>query len=148
MKYIHPSSECRGRNNFKYSLYIHNEQEYNMDSVIRYAKGKIYKPDVGIKLGYDHEGSFSNECSMLTIEGEAVLVSAFCMDDGKYLLRLYETKGESNRVVIKPFYKFRVVNTVDFLGSPLKRDGMIIDQDIGSIEIVLKPREIVNLAFE
>lgn len=146
MKHSHPWTDCRGKHNFKYSLYINGEGE-DLYQVMKLAKEKAFKPEVEMKIGCADEEILPCKLSILDIQSDSAVISVLYSEGDEYILRLYEAKGKSLGLKVKSFKKFGSVTAVDFLGNPVERNNIIVSDDNYVFETVLKPWEITNLVY-
>lgn len=83
--------------------------------------------------------------TMLDVQSNSAVISAFYKDEDRYIIRLYEAKGRNSSLKIKSFKEFSSVAAVDFLGNPVQHDKIYYDKYV--IETALKPWEILNIGF-
>ena len=146
MKHSHPWVGCRGRSNFRYSLYIHDLGE-ELHPIVRLAKEKAFKLDVEAKIGSATQETIPCDLSVLDIQCDSAMISAFYRYGGRFILRLYESKGNNSRIKIKSFLKLDSIEAVDFFGSPIERNQIVVSDDGYTFQTDLIPWEIINLAF-
>lgn len=147
MKFSHPSMNCKGRHYFNYSLYFIDSEE-DLLSLVKLSREKTCSLETEVKLQSSKHELFAEEQSFVDNRSDSAIISAFYKVEDKYILRLYEAKGESSSLKIKTCKKLNCVTAVDFLGRYIERNEIIIGEDKYTFETLLKSWEVINLVLE
>jgi len=145
VRHSHPYNKCAGKHNFKYSLFVHGEDDGLMD-VTRFSRELAAKLEPEAVIGGNPEGRYlPDKLSILDIKSESAVVSAFYNEDNRYILRIYEAKGIESKIEVKSAVTMDTVAPVDFNGNIVKRGSVDFSENKSSFSTILKPWEIINL---
>lgn len=145
VKNIHSSSECIGKNNFRYSLYIHCQEDDGYKQVIRLAKEKAVEPEMVQCPERNFTTERQEEKSFLAFNESSIVLSAFYREDYYYILRFYESEGKNENLSVTTAKEIYSIECIDFLGSHIDREPVRISDQKNQFELVVLPWEIVSL---
>jgi len=148
VKGIHSYSECIGKNNFKYSLYIHNPDDEGMIPVTRLAKEKAMKLETHAVFGKYSFEKVAKEKTFFNIDCPSAIVTTIYKERESFIIRLYEGSGKSSRLKVGTFSEIKTVTLVDFLGNYVDSGLMTVSDGNRLFETTLRPWEIVNFKVE
>lgn len=110
--------KCKGLHNFKISyLFLKSAPLNKIIQKIMSIKNDV---DIYYPLKENPGGELGKAGNFILLEPSNLILSSFYVKDGDYYLRIYETIGKKTRGFLKLPFVPKKVESVDFLGSPLK----------------------------
>ena len=144
-RFVTPAREGKGRHRFDYQILLHSAHEPRSRVVRRALEARTpiraihpsrRKPSAQQEL--------PGRRSFLALEPETVQISAFYRAQEHYLLRVFESAGESARVSVTLPFAVSSAEEVDFNGSPL---GKRVEVARDKVSFRIEPWEIVTLSL-
>ncbi len=144
--HTHPSIEGHGKHNYEYYIYF-PEQEEGFAEIERFEKEKAQEIEVAPKFNFYSDRKLECSKSFIAIDSSNVATTAFYMDEGGYILRLYEVCGKSAFMTINTAFIFKQAEIVDFTGKKQENACFYVDGKTGTIKTDINPWQIISVKF-
>ncbi len=142
-RFVTPAREGTGEHTFDYQMIFH-VGDAGSANVVRRAMEAMH-PIMPVYPNWVRpraERTLPLEFSFLTVGPPNVQLSAFYRDNGKHLIRVFESAGAGGRGSIELPFKPSNAREVNFNGDPQRRE---VRQSGRKLEFDIKPWEIVTL---
>ena len=145
-RFVTKAREGKGKHRFDYQCILHSG-DWRQGTVVRRALEARFP----VITAYEREPTrqttpvLGGERSFLSISSPSVQLSAFYQDDGRYVLRIYESAGVSEKVTVRLPVRVTSARAVDFHSRAIQKD-VILSED--QIEVRIEPWEIMTLVLE
>lgn len=143
----HRNINGKGVHGYKFSMYFPEEKE-RFAEIARFSKGKAQPIETVVKYNGVSEYGLPLERSFVKSDCPNVVATAFYKENDKYVLRLYESEGQSSTVNIALSFPVHRACAADLLGNEAELAPVSYDKDSGVISLSVKPWQIVTLQLE
>lgn len=145
--YTHQWNDCIGRHHFGYSLYLHKQDDSGLYPIAKLAREKMHNMEIETKISKTGKAILPAHGSMVGVESGSAVMTSLYVEEGKFILRFYESKGIEDNLKIKLRAKLKSAHIVDFLGGLQEQDGLRLVKRDDCLEIRLKPWEVITIAL-
>ena len=143
MKDTHPYNECIGKSHFKFSVMVNDR--FSFPDICKCYRNLRNMPEHVMHSGGEY--GINEYEPVFDIDSDYCMMSAMYMEAGKVLLRMFNTAGTEDTLVIHTTVKIKGCFPVGLTGTPMDISDSLICSEF-SVHTKLKGHQILTLAFD